>query len=170
MTAFEQIVFSVKIGCKFKKETEMKKYLKFSWAILLALCIGISSCSKDDDDSNSSDLAGKWQLTEVRADGVLQNPNVSTDYNEPCDYEGWSQFKSDGTFIDYDGCDNSTSGGTWRLNGNTVTVVADVFSISLNFKIISLNQTTLVFETTAIGFDDNYHVIDVILLLTYKRI
>jgi hypothetical protein len=79
----------------------MKKVIKFcSWAIIVALCAGLSSCSKDDDVKNEDALiVGVWIF--VEGDGT-----------EPC-YQGtWMEFESDGTYTEYFSCNNKLFTGT----------------------------------------------------------
>jgi hypothetical protein len=51
----------------------MKKVFKFcSWTVLLALCIGYSSCSKDDEDNAS--IVGVWYFQSMTVD-IIVNPS-----------------------------------------------------------------------------------------------
>ena len=113
----------------------MTKVFKFlSWAILIALCVGLASCSKDE--GGSDDIVGKWQIY-YNSDGL----------DELCDYEDWFEFKSDGTYTEFDKCDNETVGGTWKREGNNLTIVAEYFPIPIVFTIVSLSKDELVLES-----------------------
>lgn len=99
----------------------MKKVFNiWNWAILLTLCIGISSCSKEDDEIRGL-IVGKWQLVEII---------VNEDYNHnwpPCTFEMWWEFKNNGNFTQYDPCDIETPviNTIWTLDGNTLTPYLD---------------------------------------------
>ena len=116
----------------------MKRVInKWSWALLLALCVGFASCNKDGDGGGSSgNIVGKWQMYEV----------TPSSYYDACDFEGWIEFKSNGTYTDFDKCDNSTVNGTWKKEGNQLTVVAGNFPIPVAFTIISISSNEMVLE------------------------
>lgn len=130
----------------------MKK-LKFNLAALLCLCALLTattftSCNKDDDDSGSTDpqdLIGKWNLMEEKEewkDSDGEKGNETYKYgNDPNIWETWT-FKEDGTLIIewVDGEEHSKrswtwsteknklktnyeTGGTFKINGNTLTVI-----------------------------------------------
>jgi len=131
----------------------MKKlFSTWSLIIFLLMGLGLSSCSKDDDgDVDVGSLIGKWQL--------IENDNPAFD---PCDFQGWIEFQSDGIFSSYDDCDNSTTIGTWTLDKKTITVVsAPPVIISINYQIISLTTTELVLTMNFMGItvEAHYHKI-----------
>lgn len=94
----------------------------------------LNSCTKDGTIKENY-LIGKWQMT-----------NSTDPYTEPCDFEGYLQFKDGGTYTDFDKCANQTSGGTWKLDGNILTVATNAFPISVQVKIIKLTKTELIME------------------------
>jgi hypothetical protein len=112
----------------------MKKL--FNLAIILALCVGFSSCSSDDDEGNdiSSLIIGKWQMYETTA----------PDYYYPCEYLGWDEYKSDGKYNTYDACEGKTYTGSYTLNGKNLTVIPEIIPIPFIFTIVSVTETELV--------------------------
>ena len=57
----------------------MKKYFSiWSMVVLMTMCVGFSSCSKDDDGGgNDNSLVGKWEAIE---DFILINGSWESDY------------------------------------------------------------------------------------------
>ena len=114
----------------------MKKVFNHWYGVvILALCIGFTSCSNDDDSEGS--LIGKWQLYEI-------SPSIGYD---DCNFEGWMEIKDDGTCIFFDQCEDSTEGGTWTREGNELTFVSNgPLVITTIYTIISISQNELVME------------------------
>ena len=83
----------------------MKKVLSiWSWAMVLALCVGFSSCSNDDDEGGSNKdfsklIVGKWKYYSY----------YNSDWFE-VEQDVYVQFNADGSF---------TPGG--KFNGNFTT-------------------------------------------------
>ncbi len=109
----------------------------------MTLCLGFAACSDDDDNEkdSTSKVVGKWQMYEA---------TPSTDY-EPCDFKGWITFNQDGTYSDYDYCTRSTTGGTWVVTANTITITADVFPVPLAMKIVSITDSEMVLQFTILN-------------------
>jgi hypothetical protein len=126
----------------------MKKVLSvWSLVMLMTMYVGFSSCSKDDEESgNGGDIGkmivGKWQLVE----------SSDTD-NEPCDFQGWDEFKSDGKMSSYDACTSETTTGRWTADSgkNTITTTYDVLPISITFDVVSLTDKELILEGNVFG-------------------
>ena len=116
----------------------MKKFT-FAFTMILFMALLLGSCSSDSNDAatpNSSLLIGKWKLVEVS----------TPDEYEPCDFEGWSNFKTDGKFADYDACDGTTSNGSYTVNGNSLTFTPDIFPIPVTLIIKTLTNSVLVVD------------------------
>ena len=138
-----------------KNNTSRRIFLGTLCCLLLALCIGFSACGDDgdgdgDDDIKSSDIVGRWQLIE----------SSFTDF-EPCDFERWDEYKSDGTFVSLDGCGGETWTGTWKLEGNKIIAMEDGFPDPIVSTIVSVSANELVLS----GIRDGKTSID-----KYKRI
>ena len=141
----------VKHGASSKSHTSRRNFFGLVCCLLLVLCVGFSACGDDDgvnDNIKSSDIVGKWQLIE------------SSDELEPCDFEGWIEFKSDGTFEDFDLCEYDEedrplidvgSKGIWSLEGNKLTIVFDDFPLSFVLTIVSISANELVTSVTFFG-------------------
>lgn len=89
----------------------MAKYLKlFMVALFAALTFTLTSCG-DDDEPSVGNIVGTWKLT----------AGLSADYG----ITQYVQFRADGTAtevdIDEDGTD--VMNGTWKLEGNLLTLI-----------------------------------------------
>lgn len=138
----------------------MKKLNLFA---LLAMLFSISlfcACSSDDDETNDDGndknyaemIVGKWQFTEG---------NHSEEF-EPCDYQGWMEFLSDGSYKEYDKCQNRTVTGTWKINEEGKFVLENKrITNCTNYHHQGTNKDKLVFEQELFG-----HVS----ILTHKRL
>ena len=143
----------VKHGTNSKSHTSRRNFCGTLCCLLLALCVGFPACGDDDGDNDnikSSGIVGKWQMIE----------SSFTDF-EPCNFEGWDEFKSDGTFVSFGGCGGETWTGTWKLEGNNITAVHDDFPGNIVFTIVSVSANELVLS----GIRDGKTHID-----KYKRI
>jgi hypothetical protein len=134
-----------------------KLYLLGITVFLLGLTVFIS-CSKDDD--SDSKIVGKWQLIEVKVDGEIENPNSENGYFIPCDYEGWMKFNTNGTYDEYDACEEKTIPGTWKLKNNILTVISEEFSFPVSVNVIENSDNRLVLESNSFGNE----------ITTYKKI
>ena len=119
-----------------KKIKGFKIMKKLTWVIIFALCIGLSSCSKDDNGTTEGNIIGKWQMYERTPITTL----------EPCIYEGWLEIKSNGEYIEYEACEDYTSNGTWERDGNTITIISDSFPVPLEYDIVSVSDNELVLK------------------------
>jgi len=78
----------------------MKKVLSiWSWAMILALCVGFSSCSNDKDDDGGSgsgtSIVGKWNFVSYTKDiKNPTNPTLESTNNILFDYERTGDVKS----------------------------------------------------------------------------
>jgi len=138
----------------------MKKNLLF---ILVISILGWTfiSCSKDDEEgtgTSNSLIVGKWQLVSV---------SHEEDY-EPCEFEGYTEFKEGGVWTYKTGCDNGA--GTWKVDNENLTITPNILPIPVTVKIITLNETTLITALSHFNFDDNHNLIEAVYKETYKRI
>lgn len=125
----------------------MKTLFKYFFVILsmMAMTIGFSACSNDDEGGSSSSIVGTWAYEE--------------DYDGEYYYEEIT-FKANGTLIVeceesyYDDFDSWTERGTWEIDGDELIVEIDDEYVEL--RIISLTSKKLVLE----DYDDyqrTYH-------------
>ena len=122
----------------------MKKVLKFQvWAILLALCVGISSCSKDDEDDLltgvDSKVFGKWQLAGVEGLELTEEDLAG------CDFKGWIEIKKDGAIVSYDACEGETYSAKWSSVSSNVIKIIEGSDESI-VTIISVSDKELVLK------------------------
>ena len=120
----------------------MKKTIStWSWALLLALCVGFSSCSKDDKKIEE-EVFGKWQLIE------------SSDANlTDCDFQGWLEINSNGTFSEYNACIDFTYSSTWSTDPDGIVLDIQLYPdtmpdviVSRSISIVSVSATELVIK------------------------
>lgn len=131
----------------------MKNSKRFFYFFMVVLSTVMLGCSKDNDEvTNSNSIIGKWQIVQY------SDPS----YAEPCDYRGWTEFLQGGKLKDFDACSNTTSGGTYTINGSTLTMTSDSFPIPIVLKIISSTATTLVVEFSDFSSEK--------IQITYKKI
>lgn len=124
-----------------------KSFFMF-FVVLLTACVYVS-CSKDDETPDDSSITGKWQLVSV---------THKEDY-EPCQFEGYTEFKKGGAWVWETGCDSGT--GSWSQDGSNLTMTADAFPIPVKVKITTIDKSTLTIEQS-IGDYKNQE--------TYKRL
>lgn len=99
--------------------------------ILMVVCVGFSSCSKED----YGDIVGRWQLEAVTPVSEL----------EPCEFDGWIEFNNDGTWSEFNACDDEIVHGTWQRDGKELTITSSPpVSISMVFTIVSVSDDKLV--------------------------
>ena len=122
----------------------MKKQFSFwSLVMILALCVGFTSC-KDDEPSFKGNIVGKWQLVEIiDSDGSQTEANPG-DWYEACDFKGHLEIKTGGTLDEFDACSNSTFSGTWKLEGDKLTMTYNEFPIPLTYTVTTLTENELV--------------------------
>jgi len=122
----------------------MYKKVKLMMAVLAIgmLVTTFTSCSKDDEIGNISELIiGKWQLYQ------------SSTTLDPCDFEGWAEFKDDGTCSDFDACDGTTTSAEYTIDGRKITFVMDMFpDAPFSYYVVSISDNELVFRVEILGF------------------
>lgn len=110
----------------------MKTKLFISLALLIV--VGMSSCKKE-----SKLIIGTWKLTSV----TPADPD-----SEPCDFNSTITFNDNDTFTDKDGCSNESSGGTYTVDKDNLTMTFAIFPISIAFVIEDISKDEM---TLAIG-------------------
>src|SRR3954454_6692492 len=106
----------------------MKKLLS------LIIAIAIFSCSKNDDDNNSSaitmeNLAGNYKVTSAKVNGI----DVLNTYLPSCQQDDIYTLNADNTYTITDAgttcTPSSDTTGTWSLSGNVITIGNKQFTI-----------------------------------------
>jgi hypothetical protein len=129
------------------------------WA-LMAMLFSVTlfvGCSSDDDENNDDGdvatlIVGRWQFVEG---------NHPEEF-DPCDYQGWTEFKEGGQYVEYDKCIDETIKGTWKIDDEG-KLIYNQSNVPITFKITikELTKDKLVMEETILGHTS---------ILTYKRI
>lgn len=144
----------------------MKKY--FSICLLFSLIIvslSLTGCGDDDNNQDviESSIIGKWQLVSV---SPLE---MAVEYDE-CEYQGYIEFESDGTYSDHRPCDvNEIGGGKWELDGNNVEIISDILPIPIVFG-VELTDNTLILSQNSAYYDEDWELVPCVLKATYQRI
>lgn len=102
----------------------------------LLLVIFLFSCSKDSVSKYSDNIVGSWQLTSGE-------PASNFD---PCDFQGYTTFKSDNTLLDIDACAYINSTGLWRITDNILTVSNDEAPFPVDIQILSISDSKMVLK------------------------
>lgn len=142
----------------------MKKNFSIYLFLTILITSFITGCSNDEnnEDLNSS-IIGKWQLVSVSP------KEIAEDYDE-CEFEGYIEFESSGTYSDHRPCGVSDiGGGKWELDGNNLEIISDVLPIPINAS-VEIGNNTLTIKQNAFYFDDNFEYINCILVETYNRV
>lgn len=136
----------------------MKTFRLFAALMMAVVCVGLSSCSKDDDEKigSSDDLVGKWELTWTKG-WELNSDGTKDEWDEADDGE-FLIFKNDGTGYVTSGESGATIYPyTWKFENNNFSWN---YISSGTTKIIKLNSESLVLEITRDSQEIN----------TYKRV
>jgi hypothetical protein len=124
----------------------MKKLLS------LIIAIAIFSCSKNDDDNNSSaitmeNLAGNYKVTSAKVNGI----DVLNTYLPRCQQDDTYTLNADSTYTITDAgttcTPSSDTTGTWSLSGNVITIGNQQFTI-VGFDGSSIAATTSVMQSS----------------------
>ena len=124
----------------------MKK--QYSTMMLLAMMVAalsFTACGGDDDVDNGkvdSTIVGEWECTYLDFDKDYPGLHADAHLN----IGDRVRFKSDGTYYaSYS--DGESETGRWSLNGNTLTIAADVeISIPFEYNVTKLTSTELEFN------------------------
>jgi len=126
----------------------MKKVL---FLFVSTLVLGLTSCNKDDDKSNSASIEGKWEYFQ---EGVLVGAQEFLEaYEHECETKkDYVEFLAGGIMNDvtyWNDCSEDTSIGVWVKNGNTLAIAIE--GESVNAEILTLNNETLKVKATVEG-------------------
>lgn len=118
----------------------MKKI--FTLAIM-ALMLVFLGCSKDDNNSSSSDIIGEWYLSNEKGYSYLEGEKDIYDdsYSQETAYS-FITFNSDKTVVMYDAEEDETTTGTWKISGKKLTITVSGETNIITLK--TLNSTTFV--------------------------
>ncbi|WP_294620017.1 lipocalin family protein [uncultured Bacteroides sp.] len=137
----------------------MKKFeLKF-WlsCMVMALCVGFTSCSDDDDEGIAGDaktlIIGTWQSTWNKGYEIYDGEKE--EWDEAYTDEVYT-FKKDGTGTYKDEYDNSTDPFTWSVSGNKLKLTYDD-NDSDEVVIKTLNENTAVLVVQYKDKDTEYY-------------
>lgn len=144
----------------------MKKYFNiYLFFAFIIVSLSLSGCG--DDESNQdvieSSIIGKWRLISV-------SPyEMAIDYDE-CEFQGYIEFESDGTYSDHRPCEvNDIGGGKWELDGNNVEIISDILPIPFKFA-IELSDNTLILSQNSAYYNEDWELVPCVLKQTYQRI
>lgn len=143
----------------------MKKRILL-FAFVLTSLLTFNSCSSDDNSpSTSGNIVGKW---EYYKEGEIVNGNEYLDlyvHSAGCTKD-YSEFKSDGTFVDYyynDVCSLNTDSGTYSKVGDILT--RDDGFDAQQYTILQLDNSTLKVKFTYTDAGETFTSV-----LIFKRI
>lgn len=131
----------------------MKKNLFLTLTLVLATAF--IGCSKDDNNSSSSSIVGKWKTVkfEYFTDGVLVDTEIVVEDNSSC--PDYLEFKSNGTYVAIENdasCNAITDeSGSYLYNGATIT--ANSGGASATYTVISFTGNELKTEFTETSSD-----------------
>lgn len=131
-------------------------------AIFSVICIASCSENEKDDEINSS-IVGKWQLTSV-------SPKEMAEDYDKCEYEGYVEFESNGTYSDHRKCGVSDiGGGKWKLSGSALTITSDILPIPFKAT-IELSNNTLIISQEAEYWNEDWELVPCVLKETYQKV
>lgn len=141
----------------------MKNFLSYLLIVVFSAICTISCSDSDNDGEINSSIVGKWQLTSV-------SPKEMAEDYDKCEYEGYVEFESNGTYSDHRKCGVSDiGGGKWKLSGSALTITSDILPIPLKAT-IELNNNTLIISQEAEYWNEDWELVPCILKETYKRV
>lgn len=147
----------------------MRTFRILAALMMAVVCVGLSSCSKDDDEKtpeiNQANLIGKWQSTWEKVIELKDGKEVVT-FDEANTLRFW-EFKADGTCKQ----DEDTNIYKWSLKDNELTIIDDVrgFTDIYMVKELATNKLVLAFEDWD-NTDDGGTELDDRTIFTYKKI
>ncbi len=97
-----------------------KNLLRAFLGLMLVSTFALGSCSKDKEDSTeitSDKIVGKWTVQKLDVTTVVDGDKDTS--TETPDVETTLEFKADGKVV---GESDGTYDGTWKLEGNQLTV------------------------------------------------
>jgi len=134
------------------------KSLKLIFLLAISSFI-FQSCSGDDDTAKSADIAGKWNVSNLTFDIIINGESFSEYFTNDDQaelikslltatlrdsFEGASlEFNSDGTYIG-ESADGTTDTGTWSLSSDgTVLTFEGGTSQEIAFQVVSSTNDSL---------------------------
>ena len=125
-----------------------QKNVVWMWFMLMCMTLGFVSCDSTDDENGipggSEALVGKWQLKEASAYEIINGVREDLTADD-FDYDGYLEFSSDGTAVNYSGSENDYF--NWRLEGNHIICTGaedwDYTIESLTDKELIVTQNTV---------------------------
>ncbi len=141
----------------------MKKHFSINLFLTILITSFITGCSNDENNKDlNSSIIGKWQLVSVSP------KEIAGDYDE-CEFEGYIEFESNGTYSDHRPCDvNEIGGGKWELEGNNVEIISDILPIPFKFA-IELSDNTLILSQNSTYYNEDWELVPCVLKQTYQR-
>lgn len=122
----------------------MKKLVLFA----AVLALGVSSCSKDDDNNTPAELAGKWEYAQEGA--VLMGQEILQPYihEEGCskDFMVLSATSVINHLFESSNCLENIQISEYTRNGNSITMMVD--GEMETGEIVQLDNTTLKIKVT----------------------
>lgn len=148
----------------------MRTFRILAALMMAVVCVGLSSCSKDDDEKlpeiNQANLIGKWQSTWEKVIEIKDGKEVVT-FDEDNTLRFW-EFRADGTCTQ----DGDSKVYKWTLKDNELTIIdsnmteyTDIYIV----KELAANKLVLAFEDWD-NTDDGGTELDDITIFTYKKI
>ena len=131
----------------------MKKKLLVS--LTLVLTLAFMGCSKDENNSSTATIVGKWKTVkgEYYTNGLLVNEEIVVEDNSNC--PDYLEFKSNGTYVSIfnDASCNSTTDeiGSYIFNGTTIIINSGGFTA--NYTVVSFTGNELKTEFTETSSD-----------------
>lgn len=141
----------------------MKKSLSYLFIVVFSAICAISCSDSENDNEIKSSIVGKWQLISV-------SPKEMAEDYDKCEYEGYVEFESNGTYSDHRKCGVSDiGGGQWKLSGTSLTITSDILPIPLKAA-IELNNNTLIISQEAEYWNEDWELVPCTLKETYKKV
>lgn len=133
----------------------MKKNLFSLMALLLTMLftnLTLTSCSDDDEDNTpqqeESALIGKWANIKSEYRGMDMGEEISGTDETPVKEAYVLEIKADGTWEGAEPGEDKKDSGKWEKKGDILQMTENGDSEVEQAKIVTLNEKTLVLETT----------------------
>lgn len=130
------------------------KTFNFKWMagmLLVMLCMGLSSCSDDDDDVDPSSLIGTWQLNHSKGYQIYDGERYDWDKNNDSIF---FRFETDGTYTVWEkGYEQDKEHGNYQIKGDKLIIIdSDGERNEATIKKLTTNRLEL--ETKESGTED----------------
>ena len=119
----------------------MKRFFSLGLIATVLAAFTFTSCSKDDDDAS---IVGKWQYASM----TIEGSGVSVTFDAEKGDIDILEFKSDGTYVSTSEIEGDTEvvTGKYTLNGDVLTITADIFKEEEKIKFSLSGNTLVVYE------------------------